>query len=100
LIEASRLEIREKVKLKLKQVIADEEFRALKKNHILLKAPEESAEEMFNKEIALKESQAAEEIAKLAAENSAVNKSIEVFKGLAVAANTYSKLRDSQPSNE
>ena len=40
MIEASRLEIREKVKLKLKQVIADEEFKALKKNHLYVKAPE------------------------------------------------------------
>lgn len=50
-IEASRLEIREKVKIKLKQVIEFEEFKALKKNN-LPKEPEETAEEKFLRELA------------------------------------------------
>ncbi len=45
--------------------------------------------------MALKESQTAEEIAKLAAENPTINKSLEIFKGLAVAASASSKRRDS-----
>jgi hypothetical protein len=60
-----------------------------------VKVPEESAEERFIKEMALKDSQTAEEIAKLAAENPTVNKSLEIFKGLAVAASASSKRRDS-----
>ncbi len=45
-IEASRLEIREKVKIKIIQVVKEEENRALRKNLVVV-APVETEEEIF-----------------------------------------------------
>ena len=59
-IEASRLEIREKVKIKIIQVVKEEENRALRKNLVVV-APVETEEEIFARELAALEAEQFEE---------------------------------------